>query len=764
VEEIANSARVIRFGVFEVDLRAGELRKSGLKIKLQEQPFQVLAMLLQRLGDVVTREELQKAVWPADTFVDFDRGLNKAINKIREALGDSADNPRFVETLPRRGYRFVYPLDTRPVGEPSPGPANAGPPSPTGRGTVTAEDRSNLGAVREPVLGTQWGLKAAALVAMLVAGISVAWFVFNRSRPQPELQQRQLTANSAESPVLSGAISPDGKYLAYADGAGIHLKLIPTGEERDIPQPAELANNGSQWSIEGWFPDGTRFLANSMQKMWGPTWGPAPTTAWLVSVLGARPRKFRDDARVWSVSPDGSQVAFTARRGNIADQEVWVMRTDGEQPRRIFAATEGSEISTVRWSPDGQRLAYQKLNQAPADREVSIETRDLRGGSPVAILSSRALISPFFDSLLGYCWLPNGRVLYSLYEPPPNQKNSNLWEIMVDGRTGKATGDPRKITQWTGFLIASLSATVDGKRIAFARQSHQTVTLLSELEPNHRLGNSRPLTSGETDWVWDWAPDSGAVLFNSYRNGSWDIFRQALDQTSAEPVIVGPRDELFPRLSPDGKWLLYAILPKDVYPPTPPSTPIQLMRVPVSGGPPQPILEARGYFVHSCSTHPGGPCVVAERTPDRKELIFTTFDPLKGRGPKVATLETDTHRDWYGWNLSPDGSRLAVLPGREPNNDLRIFSVPGGAARDLIVEGWRGFTAVNWLADGRGMIISAQSAQGTTLVCVDLEGNAHALMEQRASPGSYAVASRDGRHLAISADAINSNIWMMEDF
>jgi DNA-binding winged helix-turn-helix (wHTH) protein len=103
VEEIANLTRVVRFGMFEVDLRSGELRKNGLKIKLQEQPFQVLAMLLQRSGDVVTREELQKAVWPADTFVDFDRGLNKAINKIREALGDPADNPRFVETLPRRG-------------------------------------------------------------------------------------------------------------------------------------------------------------------------------------------------------------------------------------------------------------------------------------------------------------------------------------------------------------------------------------------------------------------------------------------------------------------------------------------------------------------------------------------------------------------------------------------------------------------------------------------------------------------------------------
>src|SRR5215472_2289443 len=105
--ERLDSPHLFRFGAFEVDLRAGELRKNGLKIKLQEQPFQVLAMLLQHPGEVVTREELQKTVWPADTFVDFDRGLNKAVNKIREALNDSADNPRFVETLPRRGHRFI---------------------------------------------------------------------------------------------------------------------------------------------------------------------------------------------------------------------------------------------------------------------------------------------------------------------------------------------------------------------------------------------------------------------------------------------------------------------------------------------------------------------------------------------------------------------------------------------------------------------------------------------------------------------------------
>src|SRR5215475_8323846 len=106
----ARTPEILRFGTFEVDLRAGEVRKQGAKVKLQEQPFQVLAALLQRPGQVVSREELRKQIWPQDTFIDFDNSLNTAINKLREALGDSADNPRFIETLPRRGYRFLTPV------------------------------------------------------------------------------------------------------------------------------------------------------------------------------------------------------------------------------------------------------------------------------------------------------------------------------------------------------------------------------------------------------------------------------------------------------------------------------------------------------------------------------------------------------------------------------------------------------------------------------------------------------------------------------
>jgi DNA-binding winged helix-turn-helix (wHTH) protein len=110
--------RVVRFGVFELDRQAGELRKSGLKLRLQGQPFQVLTLLLERAGEVVTREELQQQLWPSDTFVDFDHSLNTAINKVREALGDSASSPRYVETLARRGYRFIASLETPvPPGE-----------------------------------------------------------------------------------------------------------------------------------------------------------------------------------------------------------------------------------------------------------------------------------------------------------------------------------------------------------------------------------------------------------------------------------------------------------------------------------------------------------------------------------------------------------------------------------------------------------------------------------------------------------------------
>src|SRR5438445_913261 len=164
--------RVLQFGAFEVDLRTGSLRKSGARIKLQEQPFQILAMLLEKPGDMVTREELRQKLWPADTFVDFDNGLNTAIKKLRDTLGDSADSPRFIETLPRRGYRFIYPVNG--AGAPAEGRALPMPwwrqPWATGLLVLTvlfaALLGTNVGGLRDRITGRA-SLGPIASVAVL---------------------------------------------------------------------------------------------------------------------------------------------------------------------------------------------------------------------------------------------------------------------------------------------------------------------------------------------------------------------------------------------------------------------------------------------------------------------------------------------------------------------------------------------------------------------------------------------------------------------
>src|SRR5437773_6635245 len=197
----------IRFGAFEVDLRAGELRRKGLQVKLQEQPFQVLAMLLERVGEVVTREELQTKLWPADTIVDFDHGLNKAINKIRKALGDSAENPRFVETVARRGYRFI--ADVRVVdGSPLDRPEPVIEDSPATDKQDPVESGGNPAARRR----APWPLagKTSAIALGLVLVTLVGWML--RSRSRASLEIRSLAVLPLES------LSSDPSQEYFADG------------------------------------------------------------------------------------------------------------------------------------------------------------------------------------------------------------------------------------------------------------------------------------------------------------------------------------------------------------------------------------------------------------------------------------------------------------------------------------------------------------------------------------------------------------------
>src|SRR3990170_5151943 len=245
--------RGFRFGVFEIDLRTGELRKDGRKVKLQEQPFQVLAMLLERAGEVVTREEMQKKLWPEDTFVDFEHGLNIAINKIREALGDSADNPRFVETLPKRGYRFIAPTvrvaSLPPAAVPSPNgdvsrrsdlPLRAEPSGLTKRPVpfevVVRTETAPPAPHRRTVLA--WGLGSLALVALAVAA-----FLYLRPAPPRSVVRLNMAVTPAEQlrglncPIV--ALSPDGTHVAFVGTRSgvqqIYVRALDTLEARAIP-------------------------------------------------------------------------------------------------------------------------------------------------------------------------------------------------------------------------------------------------------------------------------------------------------------------------------------------------------------------------------------------------------------------------------------------------------------------------------------------------------------------------------------------------
>jgi TolB-like protein/DNA-binding winged helix-turn-helix (wHTH) protein/Flp pilus assembly protein TadD len=197
----------LRFGVFEVDLRAGELRKHGLRIRLQEQPFQVLAMLLEHPGQVVTREELQKKLWPADTFVDFDHGLNKAVNKIRDALGDSAESPRFVETVARRGYRFLAEAkaaDAAPVRSPELAPAQL----PAAETRDRAELVGTPAAPQRRLPPLAWKISALVLVAVIAA--FAVWKTHSRNLPTSAIH------SLAVLPLES--LSNDASQDYFADG------------------------------------------------------------------------------------------------------------------------------------------------------------------------------------------------------------------------------------------------------------------------------------------------------------------------------------------------------------------------------------------------------------------------------------------------------------------------------------------------------------------------------------------------------------------
>jgi eukaryotic-like serine/threonine-protein kinase len=595
----------------------------------------------------------------------------------------------------------------------------------------------------------------AILCGVLALIISVGWLLSRKQAEKHESKLEQLTDNAGELAVGSGTISPDGKYVAYWDSRGIHLKLLSTGEMKTIPEPEALKGKVTSWLIGSWSPDGTRFIANARVER--------ESSVWLISLLGEIPRKIRDNAIAWAFSPDGSQIVFRTESKNQNGtgesaspiQEIWTMGLNGDQPKKLLAASDSlTSFWGPQWSTDGKRILYGSLRRIPEEgkSEQLIQTRDLKGESPTTILSN-----PTLDDFM---WLPNGRLIYS--DTEADGKSDNLWEGDIDLGSGKISGEPRRLTNWVGSSLSGFSATSDGKNLVFVKSSGLVSIYVADFDKSAlSLGTPRRLSYTEAlDNPMDWTADGKAVIFMSYRNGHWGIYKQGLDQESAVNLVPGSKgaEAYSPKVTPDGSWVVYLEVPEEIWS----LSPSRLMRVPIDGGTPEFVLAGRFYVGIRCTGAQANFCVFAEQPDDKSELIFSTFDPVKGRGRELCRIPVRRDKE-YNWDLSPDGLYiLAGMGGAE--STLLVRRTDGHPIHDVEIKGWPGLNFMDFSADSKGLFMNSTSNGVGTLLYVDLTGRAKPLWQPKYPNVLWAFPTRDGRHLAIAAESSNSNLWVLKDF
>lgn len=511
---------------------------------------------------------------------------------------------------------------------------------------------------------------------------------------------------------------------------------------------------------------------------------------WTISTVTGSLRLLREDAWEAAASPDDTRIAFK----NRTSRELWLMGANGENARQLLSLDYGYKLDSLVWSPDGQRLAY--IKSSSGYEQVSLETCDLEGRQTTVMLSDRRLQD--------FIWRPDGRLVCVLIEPPPNQYDVNLWELRADPRTGQASGQPRRLTNWAGVNLVYLNRSADGRRLAFTNRRDQSDVYLGELEAGGtRLSNVRRLTMDERiDWPGGWTQDSKSVLFFSDRNGDLNLFKQGVGEVAAEVVTAGPEEMRTPRLSPDGAWILYLAWPR-VQSGAPHSG--RLMRLPVAGGPPQVVLEVKGYpgsaqtprrrglvtsnshIEFRCAFRGSAICVLSEV--DQNWLVFTAFDPVLGRKGEITRMDLtpaaapvarcptcpapapqpglvavfDPRADIPSfWDLSPDGSQLAFGIRNSTSGRITVLNLATKQTREISVQGWTHLISMAWGVDGKSLFVLRSESRVDSLGRVGLDGAVQLLYEvtrnlERLTP------SPDGRYLAFGQVASQSNAWMVEN-
>jgi len=529
------SPNAIRFGLFEADLSAGELRKRGRKIPLQDQPFRVLALLLLRPGELVSRDEFQRALWPGDTFVEFDDGLNKAVQKLRQALDDSSDNPRFIETLPRKGYRFIAPVD-RNTGEESvakaqPAPVDANAVSPPPVGPVKRRSTEVLA----------WVLLGVVSVALVVlAGV---YFLALRPASRPTLRTVPIT--SYQGRQITPAFSPDGKQVAFAwdgekgENLNIYVKLVDAGE------PLRLTSSPASEYWPAWSPDARyiafcRGLSDHAEIL-------------MIPALGGAERKLGEVAAPqWSVfcelswSPDGKYLALSDKSGPREPYSIFLLSVEtGDKRKFTLPPTEYLGDSLPRFSPDGKTLAFVRCTTL-----FSNEIYMLPVTSDGTLLREPRRLTLDERGILGLDWTADSRrIVYSSGQI----SRTNLLTIPASG------GVPERLAVADQNPTA-LSVSRSGSRLAYERQVFDdNIWRIPGPNSSDKKGApSRFIASTQPDEEPQFSPDGTKIVFSSARSGNPEIW--VCDHQGHNPVQLtafSGVDLGSPRWSPDSRWIAF---------------------------------------------------------------------------------------------------------------------------------------------------------------------------------------------------------------
>jgi Tol biopolymer transport system component len=620
----------------------------------------------------------------------------------------------------------------------------------------------------------------------LVAASSLLWLLTRRAPPpRPEPTKRQLTANPPEDYVMTAAISPDGRHIAYSDQNGLYLRSVASGETHAVSLPAGF-NNLLSFGLK-WFPDGEKLLA-VVNK-------PDPYALWVIRLLGeAQPQLLYQNAVLPAISPDGQSITFMSCCMERPWQEILVGGINGEAPRKLVAGqnreTDAAQLENgVRssaWSPDGRWIAYLRTwKTAPGQQRSSIEVRPSNGGPAKTLLTEASLpkanaicIVDAPDPSPCMAWSPDWCLVFAASqaaEPPSAGTKGSLWQVRVKPSTGEAASKPEQLTPWSEFEPRDLTITQDGKRLSFVERNNWNDVYLAELGPG---GNSikppRRLTLDNRGifTLDSWTPDRRAIVFSSSRNGRAELFRKGLKENIDEVIVRGPESYRWARLTADGSQMLYVEWTANAA--GAPTTPDRLMRRPVAGGPPDRILEEPagasvlqdlGLYVwdYKCPLRPGIPCVLGEKKGN--ELDFYSLDPLQGKGKHLG--KTEVWR-FMNWDVSPDGSRLALIGQRGDKHlgKIEVLTLSDSTWQEISPERGVGLLMlIAWTADGKGFFVNSWENNSSDLVHITLSGKVETLIHNGTRQYmDKLLPSPDGKYLAYQGDTTESNVWMLEGF